>query len=252
MSTGEWKGNINNEAWFFAWMNEWMVQFSSVTQLCPTLCDPVDCSISGLPVHQQLLELAQTHVHWVGDATHLILCCPLLLLSSIFPASGSFPMSQLFTLSGQNIEASASTSVLPMNIQNWFSLGLTGLISLQSKGLSVVFSSTTVQKHQFFSTKPSLWSNSHICTWLLENIALTRWTFVSKVISLLFKMLSSLVIAFPTKSKHLLISWLQSQSTVILEPKKIKFVTVSIVSPSICHEVMGPHAMIFIFLTVEF
>ena len=85
-----------------------------------------------------------------------------------FPASGSFPMSQLFTSGGQSIGVSASASVLPMNIQGWFPIELTGLISLQSKGLSRVFSNTTVQKHQFFSAQPSLWSNSHICTWLLE------------------------------------------------------------------------------------
>ena len=84
-----------------------------------------------------------------------------------FPASESFPMSRLFTSGGQSIEALAS--VLPMNIQGWFPLGLTGLISLPSKGLSRVFSSTTVQKHQFFGAQASLWSNSHICTWLLEN-----------------------------------------------------------------------------------
>ena len=85
-----------------------------------------------------------------------------------FPTSGSFPMSQLFASGGQRIGASASASVLPMNIQGWFLLGLTGLISLLSKGLSRVFSNTTVQKHQFFGTHP-LWSNSHICTWLLKN-----------------------------------------------------------------------------------
>ena len=84
------------------------------------------------------------------------------------PVSGSFPMSRLFSSSGQSIGASASALVLSMNIQGWFPSGLTGLISLQSKGLSRVFSSTTVQKHQFFSTQPSLWPNSHICTWLLE------------------------------------------------------------------------------------
>ena len=83
-----------------------------------------------------------------------------------FPASGSFPMSQLFTLGGQSVGTSAS--VLPVNIQEWFPLGLTGLISLLSKQLSRVFSKTTVQKHQFFSAQPSLWSNSHIHTWLLE------------------------------------------------------------------------------------
>ena len=85
-----------------------------------------------------------------------------------FPASGSFPISQFFASGGQSIWVSASASVLPMNIQDWFPLGLTGLISLQSKGLSRVFSNTTVQKHQFFGTQPSLWSNSHIHTWLLE------------------------------------------------------------------------------------
>ena len=86
-----------------------------------------------------------------------------------FPASGSFPMSRLFISGGQSIGASASASVLPMNIQDWFPLGMTGLISLKSKGLSRVFSSTKIQKHQFFGTQPSLWSNSHIHTWLLEN-----------------------------------------------------------------------------------
>ena len=89
-----------------------------------------------------------------------------------FPASGSFQMSQLFTSGGQSIGVSASTSVLPMNIpiniQDWFPLGWTGWISLQSKGLSRVFSNTTVQKHQFFGTQLSLWVNSHIHTWLLE------------------------------------------------------------------------------------
>ena len=85
-----------------------------------------------------------------------------------FPALGSLPMSQFFTSGGQSIGASASASVLPMNIQGWFPLGRTGWISLQSKGLSRVFSNTTAQKHQFFSTPPSLWSNSHIHTWLSE------------------------------------------------------------------------------------
>ena len=85
-----------------------------------------------------------------------------------FPASGSFQMSHLFTSGGQSIGVSASTSVLPMNIQDWFPLGWTGWISLPSKELSRVFSNTTVQKHQFFSTQPSLWSNSHIHTWLPE------------------------------------------------------------------------------------
>ena len=92
-----------------------------------------------------------------------------------FSASVSFPVSQLFTSGGQNIGASAPVSVLPMHIQDWFPLGLTGLVSLPSKGLSRVFSNTTVQKHQFFSIRPSLWPNSHIHTWLLEKPQLWQY-----------------------------------------------------------------------------
>ena len=127
------------------------------------------------------------------------------------PALGSFPVSQLFTWGGQSIGVSASTSVLPMNTQDWSPLGWTGWISLKSKGLSRIFFNTTVQKHQFFSAQLSSQSNSHIHTWPLEKpLASTRWTFVGKVMSLLFNMLSRLVITFLPRSKHLLISWLQS------------------------------------------
>ena len=96
-------------------------------------------------------------------------CCPLLLLPSIFRAAKSFPMSQFFASGGQSIGASASASVFPVNIQDWFPLGWTGLISLQSKGLSSIFSNTTVQRHQFFGAQTSCWLNSHIPTRLLEN-----------------------------------------------------------------------------------
>ena len=106
------------------------------------------------------------------------------------PASGSFPMSRLFTSGNQSIGASASASVLPMNIHDWFPLGLTGLLSLQSKGLSKVFSNTTVRKHQFFSSQPSLWSNSHIHTWLLEKPKLV----------VLQKILENSVLSFKTLS----------------------------------------------------
>ena len=97
-------------------------------------------------------------------SNHLILCFPLLLLPSIFPSIRFFPNGQLFASGGQSIGASASTSVRPVNIQSSFPLGLTGLISFWSKGLLRVFSSTIVQKHQFFGAQPSLWSNSHIHT----------------------------------------------------------------------------------------
>ena len=102
----------------------------------------------------------------VMPPNHLILCCPLLLLS-IVSASGSFSVSQLFSSGGQNTGASASASVLPMNIQGWFPLGLTGVISVQSKRLSRVFSNTTVWRPQFFGTRPFLLSSFHICIWLL-------------------------------------------------------------------------------------
>ena len=115
-------------------------------------------ALPSFPVLHHLPELAQAHVHLVDDAIQP--CHP---LSSPSPA---FSLSQ--RLSSQSIGTSASASVLPMNIQDWFPLGLTGLISLQSKGLSRVFSNTIVQKRQFFGAQPSLWSNSHIHTWLLE------------------------------------------------------------------------------------
>ena len=121
----------------------------SVAQSCPTLCNPIDCSMTGLPVHHQLPEFIQTHIHWVGDAIQ-----PSHPLSSSscfqsFPASGSFPMSQFFTSGGQSIGVSASASVFPVNSQDWFPLALTGLISLQSKGLWRVFSNIKVQKIEY-------------------------------------------------------------------------------------------------------
>ena len=132
------------------------IQFSSVAQSCPTPCDPVNRSTPGLPVHHQLPEFTKLMcIESVMPSSHLILCHPLLLLPPILPASGSFPMSQLFTSGGQSIGVSASASVLPMNTQDWSPLGWTAWISLQSKGLSRVFSNTTVQKHQFFSAQLS-------------------------------------------------------------------------------------------------
>ena len=107
-------------------------------------------------------------IETVMSSNHLVLCCPLLLLSSIISTSGHFLMSWHFASRGQSIGASASASVFPMNIQDWYPLGLTGLIFLQTKRLSRVFSNITVQKCQFFHAQPSLWSNSHIHAWLLE------------------------------------------------------------------------------------
>ena len=128
------------------------IQFSSVTQSCPTLWDPTDCSTPGFPVHQQLLELAQTHVHWVGDAikpSH-----PLVPFSSYlrsFLGSGSFPVCQFFAWGSQNTGASTSTSVLSVNIQDWFPFGWTAWISLQSTGLSGVFSKPQFKSINFLA-----------------------------------------------------------------------------------------------------
>ena len=143
-------------------------RFSSIAQSCPTLRDPMDCSMPDLPVHHRLPEFTQTHVYWVGDAiqpSHPLLS----------PSPSALKLSQHQGLSNVSsshqlacVGTSESPSVLPMNIQDWFPLELTGSVSFQSMGLSRIFSNTTVQKHQFFSVQPSLWSNSHIHTWLLE------------------------------------------------------------------------------------
>ena len=159
-------------------------KFSSVAQSCPTLCDPMNRSTPGLPVHHQLLEFTPTYVHQVGDAiqpSHPLLSPSPSRLQS-FPASGSFPMSQFFASGGQSIGASALAPVLPTNIQDWSPLGWTGWIPLQSKGLSRVFSNTTVQKHQFFGAQLTLWSNSHIDTWPLDTPELWLRVMFSRLI----------------------------------------------------------------------
>ena len=141
-------------------------QFRSVAQSSLTLCDPMDCSMPGLPVNQ-LLEFTKTHLHWIGDAiqpSHPL--SPLLLLPSIFPSIRVFSIDSVPSSSGQSIRASAS--ILPVSIQDCFPLGWTDWISSLSKGLLRVFSNTIVQKCQFFSAQLYLWSNSHIHTWLLE------------------------------------------------------------------------------------
>ena len=164
-------------------LNKSFLKCNSVQFSCSVMSNslwPHGLQHTRSPCPSQLLELTQTHVHRVSD---VIQSSSVVSFSSLqsSPASGSFPMSQFFTSGGQSIGASALASVLPMNIQIyiylfiysdlfiqeifWFPLGW---ISLQSKGLSKVFSNTTVKKHQFFSTQPSLWSKSHIHTWLLE------------------------------------------------------------------------------------
>ena len=142
------------------------IQFGSVAQLCPTLCNPMNHSTPGLRVHHHLPEFTQTHVHRVSDAIQ-----PSHPLSSPSPPAPNPSQHQcLFqwvnsARGGQSTGVSALASVLPKNTQDWSPLGWTGWISLQSKGLPRVFSNTTVQKHQFFSAQPSSQSNSHIHTW---------------------------------------------------------------------------------------
>ena len=163
----------------------------------------MNCNTPGLPVHHQLPGSTQTHVHRVNVPTAISSSVvPFSSCPQSFPASGPFQVSQLFASGSQSIGVSATASALWMNIQDWFPLGW---ISLQSKGLSRVFSNSTVQKHQLFGTQLSSQSNSHIHTWPQEKTALTRWTFVGKVMSLLFNMLSRSIITFLPRSMCTLI-----------------------------------------------
>ena len=169
-----------------------------------------------------------------------------------FPPSGSFPMSRLFTSGGQSIAASSSASVLTMIIRGWCPWELTGLISLQSRDSQ----ENLLENH---NSKASVWYSvffmvhiSHLYLTTGQTIALTIPTFVSKVMSLLCNTLSRFVIVFLPRSKHLLISWPQSLSTVILEPKKMKSDSVSTFSPSIFHEVMEPDIMVLVFWMFNF
>ena len=205
----------SGDQWAYEWiLNPWIsfkldspvssVQFSSSVASDPVTPWTAACQAS-LSIINSLPEFTQTHVHWVGDAIQL--SHP--LLSPSFPAFNlfqhqSFPRSQFLASGGQSIGVSASASVLPMNIQDWFPLEWTGLISWKSKGLSRVFSNTTVQKHQFFSGSAFfIVQLSHPYMTTGKTIALTRWTFVGKVMSLPFNMLSTLVITFLPRSKSL-------------------------------------------------
>ena len=192
------------------------VQFHSVAQLSLTLCDSMDCNTPGLPVHHQLLEFIQTHVHWVGDAIQ-----PFHPLSS--PSPPTFNVSQhqglFFASGGQSIGVSASASVLPMNIQDLISLRIDWLDLLVVQGtpkslLQYQSSKASILQHSAFFIVQ--FSHPYMTTG--KTIALTRWTFVGKVMFLLFNMLSMLVIAFLPRSKRLLVSWLQLPYAVIWGP----------------------------------
>ena len=206
------------DAWtMFESSNLVFVVCYSITQLCPTL-RPHGLQHTMLPCPSLSPWVCWNScpLSWWYHPTVSSSVVPFSSWPQSFPASGSFQMSWLFESGGQSIGASASAPVLPISIQGWFPLGLIGLISFLSKGLSWVFSSITVWKHQFFSTQPSLWSNSHILYMTaVKTMTLTIRTFVSKVMSLLFNMLSRFVIAFLPRSKRLLISRLQALSTAL-------------------------------------
>ena len=211
----------------------------------------MDCSVPGSPVLHQLLQLAQTHVHWVGDAIQ-----PSHPLSSLFPLAFNLAQHQglLQWVSSSLQVASISFSISPSNEHP-------GLISFRMDWLDLLAVQgalkSLLQHHS--SEAPIFWRSAFFTVQLShpymttgKNIALTRWTLVGKVMSLLFNMLSRWVITFLPRSKCLLISWLQSPSAVILEPPKMKSDSASTVSPSIFHEVMGPDAMILVFWMLSF
>ena len=231
----------------------WSVQFSSVAQSCPTLCDPMNHSTPGLPVHHKLPEFTQTHAHQIGDAIQ-----PSHPLSSPSPPALVPPSIRVFS-NESNLRmrwpkyCSFSFSISPSSEQPGliFRMDLLDLLAVQGTLKSLL---------QYHHSKASIFRCSAFFTVQLSHpymttgktIALTRRNFVGKVMSLFFNMLSKLVITFLPSSKRLLISWLQSPSAVILELRKIKYDTVSTVSPSISHEVMGPDAMILVFWMLSF
>ena len=228
------------------------VQFSSVAQSCPTLCDPMNCSMPGVPVYHQL-QFTQTHVHRVDDAIQ-----PSHPLSSPPPPAHNPPSIRVF----------CNESTLCMRWPKYWSFSFSispsnqhpGLVSFRMDWLDLLAVQGTLKSLlQHHSSKASIPQRSaffivqlsHPYMTTGKTIALTRHTFAGKILSQLLNMLSRLVITFLPRSKHLLISWLQSPSAVILEPRKIKSATVSTVSPSICHEVSGIGCHDLSFLNAE-
>ena len=233
---------------------ELSVLFNSVAQSGPTLCHPMNRSMPGLPVHHQLPEFTQTHAHWVSDAIQS--SHP--LSSPSPPAPNPSQYQGLFQWVNSSHEVA---KVLEFQPQCQSLNEHPGLICFRMDWLDLLAVQGTLKSLlQHHSSKASIFRRSAFFTIQLSHpymttgktIDLTRWTFVGKVMSLLFNMLSRLVIAFLPRSKHLLISWLQSPSAVILELQKIKSDTVSTVFPSISHEVMGPDAMILVFWMSHF
>ena len=209
----------------------------SVAQSCPALCDPIDCNMPGPPVHHQNPELTQTHVYRVGDAIQ-----PSHPLSSPFPPT--FDLSQNQGLFQWVSSLHQVVKVLEFQLQHQSFQWYSGLISFRMDWLALLAIQGTLKSlFQHHSSKASTLQRSAFFTVQISNpymttgkiIALTRQTFVGKLISQLFNMLSRLVIAFLPRNKHVIISWLQSPTAVIFEPPKIKSLTFCNVSPSVCH-----------------
>ena len=224
--------------------------YCSASQSCPTLCDPMDCSMPGsLSFAWSLLK--PMFIESVMPSNHLILCHPLLLLPSIFPSIRVFSKESALLIRWPkywsfsfSISPSKKYSGLISSRMDWFDL-----FAVQGALKSLIYSSKAlILWHSDFFTVQL----SHSYTNTGKTIPLTIWTFVGKVISVFFNMLSMFLIAILPRSKHLLILWLQSPSAVILEPKKIKSLTVFIVSPTVCHKMMGLDAMISVFWMLSF
>ena len=223
--------------------------FSSVTQLCPTLCDPIDCSISGFPVHHHLLELAQTHVHEVSDAIQ-----PSHPLSSLSPPAFNLPQHQGLFQWVSSLPQVAKVLELRLQHQSFQWIFRTdffydGLVwspccprDSQESSPTSQFKSINSSSLRFLYS-PTLTSINDY--W--KNYSFDYADICQQSMSLLFNMILRLVIVFIPRSRYLLISWLQSPSAVILEPRRIKSATVSIFFLFVCHEVMGPDAMILVF-----
>ena len=218
----------------------------SVAKSCLTLCNPMKCSTSVFSVLHYLPEFVQTHVHWVSDAIQpSVFCCPFaVFLPSNFPSIGVFSNESALHIKW----ALAST---PSLANEYFGLifcktDWLGLLAVQGTSKSLLqhhsLKASTLWHSAFFMVQLS---HAYMTTGKI--MVLNFWTFVGKVVSLLFNMLSRFVIAVLPRSKCLLILWLQSPSAMILKPKKMKCDTVWHFFPSICHEVIGPDAMIFVF-----
>ena len=229
----------------------WQLQFSSIQSLSHVWLFPIPWTAAwqaslSITNSQSLLKLMG--IESVMPSNYLILCHPLLLLSSIFPSIRVFSDESVLHIRWPKYW-SFSFNISPSNEYSGpisFRMDWLDLLAVQGTFKSLLqhhSSNASILQHSAFF----IVQLSHPYVTTGKTVVLTRWTFVGKVMSLLFNMLSMLVITFLPRSKCVLISWLQSPSAVILEPRKIKSATVPIVSPSISHEVMGPDAMIFVF-----